>query len=379
MKKNTSVILNILKSRTISISILLSLMLVSFAAAEDWQSVLDLRGKWKFELGDDEKRASIAFDDSKWNEIFVPSPWEDEGYPGYDGYAWYRKHFRLPQGAEKKSLYLRLGCIDDVSEVFLNGVIIGITGDFPPDYRTAYNTQVILTIPQNILNVSGDNIIAVRVYDDQFEGGITQGKIGLYESKNYLAPEIPFAGMWRFKTGDSEKWIDPSFDDYSWDQIFAPAYWETQGHARYDGMAWYRLHFKIPAELEGKTLIALLGKIDDLDETYINGEEIGRTGRIRSNPWRSSHDNEYREFREYTIPSGLLKAGKDNVIAVRVFDIGGEGGIYEGPIGIISREHYKDWKKNRSWKENQYWKDNQNWNNNSGNFWQNFFDKLFDN
>jgi len=372
MKKNAAMTLNSLKSRYLQISILLLLGLVSFASAEDWQSVLDLRGKWKFELGDDEKRASIAFDDSKWNEIFVPSPWEDEGYPGYDGYAWYRKHFRLPQGAESKPLYLRLGCVDDISEVYLNGVLIGITGDFPPDYRTAYNIEVNLPIPQNILNVSGDNIIAVRVYDDQYEGGITQGKIGLYESKTYLAPEISFAGQWRFKTGDSEQWLDPSFDDRSWDQIFAPAYWETQGYARYDGMAWYRLHFKIPAELEGKTLVVLLGKIDDLDETYINGEEIGRTGRIRSNPRRSSRNNEYNEFREYTIPTGLLKAGKDNVIAVRVYDCGGEGGIYEGPIGVISRERFREWKKNRSWKETQYWKDN------SGNFWHNIFDKFFD-
>ncbi len=144
------------------------------------------------------------------------------------------------------------------------------------------------------------------------------------------------------------------------------------------GWHGYRLHFQIPAELEGKTLIALLGKIDDLDETYINGEEIGRTGRIRSNPWRSPHTNEYKEFREYTVPAGLLKAGRDNVIAIRVYDAGGEGGIYEGQIGIITRERYKEWKRNRSWKEEQSWKDNQNWNNNFGNFWQNIFDKFFD-
>jgi sialate O-acetylesterase len=372
MKQDAAMIFNSLKSRYLNMSILLSLVLVSFAAAEDWQSVLDLRGKWKFELGDDEKRSSVAFNESKWGEVFVPSPWEDEGYPGYDGYAWYRKHFRLPQGAENKTLYLRLGCIDDISEVYLNGEIVGITGDFPPDFRTAYNVEVILPIPQRLLNVSGDNVIAVRVYDDQLAGGIVQGKIGLYESKTYLAPEVSFAGEWRFKTGDSEKWIDPSFDDHSWDQIFAPAYWESQGYPRYDGMAWYRLHFKIPAELEGKTVIVLLGRIDDLDETYINGEEIGNTGRIRSNPRRSNHNNEYREFREYTVHSGLLKAGIDNVIAVRVYDAGGEGGIYEGPIGIISRERYKEWKKNHSWRENESWRGN------TGNFWQNIFDKFFD-
>jgi len=340
-----------IKLYSIQIAIFLSFVLVSFAAAEDLKSVLDLRGKWKFELGDSEKRASVDFNDSKWDEIFVPSAWEDEGYPGYDGYAWYRKHFRLPAGAEKKALYLRLGCIDDVSEVYVNGVLIGVIGSFPPDFLTAYNTEIVLSIPQNTLSVSGENVIAVRVYDDGLAGGIVSGKIGVYESKNYLAPEISFVGKWRFKDGDSEKWIDPSFDDSNWKQIFVPAYWESQGYADYDGIGWYRLHFKIPADFADEKLVLLLGKIDDLDETYINGEEIGHTGRIRSNPRQSRHEDEYQEFRAYTIRSGLLKAGGDNVVAVRVYDGGGWGGIYQGPIGIMTRERYKEWKRNRPWKE----------------------------
>jgi hypothetical protein len=366
MKKFISAIFKPLKPNYAIILILLSLTLVSFAAAEDWRSVLDLRGKWKFELGDDEKRATIAFNDSQWEEIFVPAAWEDEGYPGYDGYAWYRKHFRLPQGAEKKTLLLRLGCIDDVSEIYLNGILIGIIGSFPPDFMTAYNIEIVISIPQHVLNGSGDNILAIRVYDDQLGGGIVQGKIGLYESNDYLSPEVSFVGNWRFKKGDSEKWMDVSFDDSKWNQIFVPAYWETQGYPEYDGIGWYRLHVKISEELAEKKLVLLLGKIDDLDETYVNGEEIGRTGRIHSNPRRSDLDGEYKDLRAYTLPAGLLKAGIDNVIAVRVYDGMGGGGIYEGPIGITTRDHYKEWKKNRSWNERM--KDNS----------KNIFERIFD-
>jgi len=36
--------------------------------------------------------------------------------------------------------------------------------------------------------------------------------------------------------------------------------------------------------------------------------------------------------------AGLLKKGQKNVIAVRVLDTGGAGGIYEGPVGIISQQ-----------------------------------------
>jgi hypothetical protein len=351
MNKFSRVRLDTHKLRYFTLLMFLFLSVASVAAAEDWKSVLDLRGKWKFEVGDDENRASVAFNDSKWNEIFVPAAWEDEGYPGYDGYAWYRKHFRLPSDAGKKTLLLRMGCIDDVSEIYLNGSLIGIVGGFPPDFKSAYNKEIILTVPQGSLNASGDNVIAVRVYDDQLAGGIVQGKIGLYESRTFLSPEVTLAGNWKFKRGDSENWIDPSFDDSHWNKIFVPAYWESQGNHRYDGMGWYRVHVKIPADLAGKDLVLLLGKIDDLDETYFNGKEIGHTGRIRLNPQQSSHGQEYNELRAYTLPSGLVKIDKDNIIAVRVYDAGGEGGIYEGPVGITTRERYAEWKKNMPWKE----------------------------
>ncbi len=364
--KNHTKQTTVLTLSSLRIAAIMSLIFVSFAGASDWKSVLDLRGKWKFELGDDRKRAAASFDDSKWEEIFVPSAWEDEGYPGYDGYAWYRKHFRLPAGAEKKPLYLRLGCIDDVSEVFLNGQLVGITGSFPPDYMSAYNTEVVLSIPQNALNASGDNVIAVRVYDDQLAGGIVSGRIGLFESKELLSPDVSLAGQWRFKKGDAEKNMDPGVDDKNWDEIFVPAYWESQGYADYDGIAWYRLHFKVPEELAGKPLILLLGRIDDFDETYVNGEEVGHTGRIRGTGKWPKTGNEYRELRAYTLPSDLIKAGKDNVIAVRVYDGQIGGGIYQGPIGIVTRDHYKEWRKNRPWHEDF-----------NGNPW-NFFESLFD-
>ena len=329
----------------------LLLMLVSFASAQEWKSVLDLRGKWKFQLGDEKIWAEKSFNDSKWGEIFVPSPWEDEGYPGYDGYAWYRKHFSLPSGMERKVLYLHLGCVDDVGEIYLNGILIGISGSFPPNYYTAYNIEIVLPIPQDALNVSGDNVIAVRVYDNELAGGITQGKVGLFEPIDYPAPIVSFYGMWQFKTGDSEEWKNPEFDDHTWNKIFVPAVWETQGYPSYDGYAWYRIHFKMPSELVEKSLVLLLGKIDDLDETYINGEIIGHTGRMRSNPRRNSIDEgEYQIPREYTIPSSLLRPG-DNTIAVRVFDGGGFGGIYQGPVGIVTREQFKKWKKSRPWRE----------------------------
>ena len=216
--------MNHFKTCLIGIAVILAFVTGRPAAAnDDWRPVLDLRGDWKFETGDDPKRAEVSFDDSKWKEIFVPSKWEFEGYPHYDGYAWYRTHFKLSEGVAKKPLYLRLGRIDDVAEVFLNGTLIGVSGSFPPDYLSRYNGEINLPVPQNLLNASGDNVIAVRVYDDEGEGGIVDGRVGLFVSKRYQTPDLDLQGMWKFTDGDSEKWRDPSFDDSKWKNAFVPA------------------------------------------------------------------------------------------------------------------------------------------------------------
>ncbi|NJM16255.1 MAG: hypothetical protein HC896_13550 [Bacteroidales bacterium] len=44
-------------------------------------------------------------------------------------------------------------------------------------------------------------------------------------------------------------------------------------------------------------------------------------------------------MRIYEIPRGLLKPGQTNVITIKVYDSGGEGGIYNGPVGLITKEN----------------------------------------
>ena len=41
--------------------------------------VIDLEGNWKFSIGDDSAWASPDYNDQDWEEIKVPSSWENEG------------------------------------------------------------------------------------------------------------------------------------------------------------------------------------------------------------------------------------------------------------------------------------------------------------
>lgn len=318
-------------------------------SAESWKLLVDLRGQWKFELGDNVRWAAAEFDDSRWKDVFAPSPWENEGYPGYDGYAWYRKHFSFPKDLKDKPLYLHLGCVDDVSEVYLNGHFLGYSGQFPPEYVTAYNTYQRYPLPKKYLNTDGDNVIAVRVYDKELEGGIVSGKLGIFEPSDYLEPDLDLSGDWKLKRGNQSDWDDPALDDSGWKTAYVPAQWETQGLKDYNGYAWYRLHFAVPEKLRNQDLVVVLGRIDDVDETYLNGRKIGRTG--------TSHvrGGEYLRFRAYPISPDELNIGRDNVLAVKVLDTFLQGGIYDGPIGIVNRARYRGWEKRHREKTDDNW------------------------
>lgn len=308
---------------------------------------LDLKGSWKFSIGDDQTWAQPSFDDSQWESIYAPASWEDEGFHGYNGYAWYRKSFTIPQDAKGRPVYIELGRIDDADQVYCNGRLIGATGFFPPEYQTAYDQFRTYKIPGHFLNYNGRNVIAVRVYDAQLSGGIIEGPLRVTILEGALIPEYSLEGYWSFTTGDQPEWAAPSFREAGWKQIVVPAKWESQSYAEYNGMAWYRKRFTLPEKLQGSSLVLLLGRIDDLDEAFINGVKVGSTGFINNNPSSSSIDQEWQQLRGYYIPAGVLKPG-ENVVAVRVYDGFQDGGIYDGPVGLITQKRYQDyWKANK--------------------------------
>ncbi len=107
------------------------------------------------------------------------------------------------------------------------------------------------------------------------------------------------------------------YDDSNWPQLNQPELWEQQSLGEFDGVVWLRKSIVLSAVESKKVAVLELSTIDDDDVTYINGVEVGST-----NSWDAK--------RKYTIPAGILKEGI-NVIAIRVTDNGGGGGIYGNP------------------------------------------------
>jgi sialate O-acetylesterase len=289
---------------------------------------------------------SPELNDSSWDKIKVPSAWENDGYVGYDGYAWYRTKLIIPSYLSEEVLFLDLGQIDDVDETYLNGHKIGGMGSFPPEYVSAYNQDRHYYIPSEFINKSGDNILAVRVYDEKQDGGIVNGKVSVCTYNEMPNMIVSLEGEWKFKKDDDPSWSNPKFDDWNWETMFVPNFWESQGYFGYDGYGWYRRQFDMPGG-KNSDLVMMLGNIDDIDQVFLNGKMIGSTGEFGKHFWSKNSndwDKIWRTLRGYEIPEGLLKPGK-NLIAVRVFDRGGGGGIYNGPIGILSLKEYKKYEE----------------------------------
>lgn len=304
--------------------------------------ILDLSGRWKFSLGDDTRWKEKDFDDSKWEKIYAPSSWENQGFHGYDGYAWYRTTFNLKSNTKVKDLYLMLGFIDDVDQTYINGKLIGISGGFPPYYRTAYNAFRKYYIPNEYLNKDGNNVIAVRIYDDELDGGIISGKIGLYIKEGGFEPDINLSGIWDFRTGDDSLFLKNDEPDFKTDKLMVPAHWDVQGYPDYDGFAWYKKTFYLSKDFNDESMILLLGKIDDIDQTFVNGIMVGSTGlwNFTGNKIEFDKHEEYRINRVYSVPQKILKYGEENTIVVRVYDGFKNGGIYDGPVGLITQSNY---------------------------------------
>jgi hypothetical protein len=313
----------------------------------------DLRGRWRFTLGNNASFASPEFNDSQWEKIRVPGVWERQGYEDYDGYAWYRTNFDASTDLKDKILILDLGTIDDVDRVYLNGRLIGGKGESSPEYLTAYNIRRRYWIPEGALRFDRTNCLAVQVYDDGGEGGIVSGRIGVY-SVNPDEATMDLTGSWKFKTGDDTLWARPGMDDGGWSQITVPAQWESQGYPDEDGYAWYRLSLTLPRQLSGEALLFTMGAVDDADEAYFNGQRIGRTGYFPCEKYGNENEKFYNRRRVYSIPSERVRWGAENVLAVRVYDVGGQGGIYQGPVQIITQKEFSRHRRTDNWNDREW-------------------------
>jgi hypothetical protein len=134
-----------------------------------------LDGKWQFHLGDDEAWAAPGLDDSQWEQVTADKTLGLQGHASFEGFGWYRRHITLsPAEGASPDFALLIPAIDDVYELYWNGVLIGHLGTMPPQWTwyTAVPAQTYGLGPVR------SGVLAVRVWksplftvDDGTAGG----------------------------------------------------------------------------------------------------------------------------------------------------------------------------------------------------------------
>ncbi len=123
-------------------------------------------------------------------------------------------------------------------------------------------------------------------------------------------------------------WKNPDYNSSNWPGISVAQNWENQriGLIDLDGIVWYRKEVVLDNNSVSKPFTLSLGKIDDNDDTYVNGIWVGST-------------KNWSMERAYQIPAGIFKPGK-NIIAVRVEDTGGGGGFYGDSTSVYLKSDF---------------------------------------
>lgn len=127
------------------------------------------------------------------------------------------------------------------------------------------------------------------------------------------------------------KWYDENYIPKGWTNYTVPGFWEDQGVRNLNGVVWFRKEIDINESHINKAAKLYLGRIVDADEVYVNGTKVGNI------------TYQYPP-RNYTIPPGVLKSGK-NTITVRITNYGGKGGfVIDKPYHLIVNDEIIDLK-----------------------------------
>ncbi len=147
-----------------------------------------------------------------WKPINVPGSWEsqDEKLEEYNGFAWYRCYTIVPPHwtvADKSTLYnesvlVIVPHIADAYELYINEKKIGGSGSLPPQFKKGTTGETRFKIPRGIFKKDQSNLIAIRVYNEEEEGGF----LGTPPVVLGYFLETKLKGKWEFRTGDDLSW-----------------------------------------------------------------------------------------------------------------------------------------------------------------------------
>lgn len=164
------------------------------------RSTVPLNGPWRFQIGDDPRWASPAYDDSSWEQVdLTPSPgahdgdvglpgyvsgWSRRGHAGYTGYAWYRMTVSVESDVGSPLALAGPTLVDSTYQLYVDGKLLGGSGEFAGATPKVFGVRPsAFPLPASSSATTKTYVIAFRVWMDPIDAGEDNGGI-------HVAPTI---------------------------------------------------------------------------------------------------------------------------------------------------------------------------------------------
>jgi beta-galactosidase len=133
----------------------------SAPAADGGRQILPMNRGWLYSHTADDAATAPAFSETGFERVVVPHtnirlPWHSFSERDYTFVSTYRRHFKLPESAMGKRVFIDFEGVMTASTVYLNGHKLG-------EYKGGYTPFSFDLTATPILNPGGDNVLAVQV------------------------------------------------------------------------------------------------------------------------------------------------------------------------------------------------------------------------
>ncbi|MCA9134850.1 MAG: hypothetical protein KDA45_16895, partial [Planctomycetales bacterium] len=158
----------------------------------------------------------------EWHTVAVPDAWRrvptGELSP-IDGYSWYRCLVRIPKSWADADLTLYVESLDDARASYVNGINVGTTGVFPPQFRSGLGEKGQYAVSADDVMPGEFHTVAIRVYQSDPRPNFNVAPPVLLNAEAKQA--IRMDGKWQYRPGDDAAWSRSTAAEWSLESLQA--------------------------------------------------------------------------------------------------------------------------------------------------------------